>query len=214
MNRVITCLLLLWPMVGLSQTDRSVLIGIDATKLVLTATNGWPLFRQATLLEPTIKIPLSTNTLTLQPGYASLTTRTVLRNMNQAYEGFYLKVGLDRINKKNVLIGWQGIISVYQQGGSFTFPGATYGDYTRSLPTQTKAVVGIEPHIGGITRLSDRFELHTTARLGAGLTIGYNASAPPSMYVPGFGSSTGRTISISLGFGVQLYYRTQRSAPN
>lgn len=208
MSRLFICLLLAWPLTGLPQTKRPVLIGVDATKLVLTATNGWPLFRQAVLLEPTLKIPLRNSTLTVQPGYARTVTQTVFRNINQGYEGIYLKVGAEKMKGKALIVGWQGFLSVYEQGGTFTFPGATFGEYVGSLPTQTKAVVGVEPHIGGIINLSNRFELRPSARLGVGATIGYRSSDPPSVYVPGLGASTGRTFSVSIGFGVQLLYRT------
>lgn len=214
MSRLLAYLLLVLPVTGFSQAKRSVLIGIDATKLVLTATNGWPLFQQGIFLEPTVKVPLTRRTLTVQPGYARTVTQTVFRNINQHYEGIYLKVGAEKVNSKKILAGWQGFLSIYKQGGVFTFPGATFGDYTGSLPTQTKAVVGIEPYVGGIIPLSNRLELHATARLGTGFTLGHPPSEPPSVYVPGLGSSTGRTFSISIGFGVQLYYRAGRISPN
>lgn len=52
-------LLLLVPAVAAGQTRPSLQLGLDVAKLLLTATNGRPVFRQAVLIEPTINVPLN-----------------------------------------------------------------------------------------------------------------------------------------------------------
>lgn len=213
MSRLCACLLVLSSLTGLAQTDRSVQIGLDATKLLLTATNGWPLFNRAVLIEPTLRVPLADEiTLTLQPGYCHVTTRTVFRNINQDDQGAYLKLGVEHTVGKHLAVGWQGFVSIYRQSGTFSFPGATFGDYREALPARLKATIGLEPHFDGVFALSSRLELRAVWRLGVGATLGYHADEPRSVYVPGLGIGIGRTFFISTGLGVQVLYRTSRAA--
>lgn len=212
MKTLLLCLLL--PVTVAAQVPqappkRPVLVGLDLTKSLLTATTGWPLFRRAVLVEPAVKVPLrGSQTLTIQPGYNRITTRTVYRNINQQYEGFSLKLGAERRTGIQTVIGGQGFISVYRQSGTFTFPGASFGDYVGALPTRSKVTLGVEPHFDGFVALSDRFELRTIMRLGIGATVGYQSADPPAVYVPGMGIGTGRTFFVSPGLGVQLLYRS------
>lgn len=109
------------------------------------------------------------------------------------------------------IVGWRGLLAVYSQSGTFTFPGPTYGNYVEAIPTRSKVVVGPETYLGYETKLSNRFNLRATGRLGFGLTGVDSSTEPPPRYVPGLGLCVGRTFLVGAGLGVQLLYQAGRT---
>ncbi|SOD91660.1 hypothetical protein SAMN06269250_3576 [Spirosoma fluviale] len=197
--------LLLAPSVSFGQKSPSVLIGVDVLKPVFSAVG--PAHNAYRLAEATVKIPLSTTYLSIVGGYAGLRSDTIFRNIRLHDEGYYLKVGVERIGDGGLVLGWHGLVSSYRQSGTYFFKGTTFGDYESPIPDLSNLAIGLEGILGHQTALSPRFLLRFTGRVTTAAIFGTKDGGVPPYFVPGIGHVAGNSLVYSVGVGIHLFYQ-------
>lgn len=204
-SRLLGIGLLLAYSVSFGQNRPSVLIGLDVLKPVFSVVR--PSHNVYRLAEATIKIPLSTNYLSIAGGYASLQSDTIFRNMRLHDEGYYLKIGVENVGPGGLVLGCQGLVSLYRQSGTYFFKGTTFGDYESPIPNQADAAIGVEGLLGHQMELSPRFTLRLTGRITTAALFGPKDGGVPPYFVPGIGHVAGNSLVYSVGVGIHLLYQ-------
>lgn len=204
-TRVLTAGLMLLFSVSFGQTKRPVLVGIDVLKPILSAvTPNRPAYR---LAEVTLRIPMTTNYLSIVGGYGQLKSDTVFRNTLLYNRGYYLKVGIESPAKRGLVLGWHGLMAMCHESGSYSFKGYTFGDYTAPIAERQRIAIGFEGFIAYQTSLSERLLFQVSGRATIAGLVGPKDDERPAYFVPGVGNEAGDPLVYSLGLGLHLFYQ-------
>ena len=190
---------------------RPVYVGIDLFKNVWSKIIQYPELRSLYVLEPTVILPLrrSYHYLYVTPGFARFEERAAsfVSGSQLSGRGYYLRVGVEK-RRHRLSFGGGGILTRWQDQGSYWFKGSYFGDYVGVIAPKNHLAIGGELVSSMLLPLGKRFATRFQYRLTALTPYGNQDERPAPVYLPGIGLHVGNRWTLSHGFSAQLLYRT------
>lgn len=88
---------------------------------------------------------------------------TLQRNIYQSGGSLHIRAGVE-LTRRQLILGYGGLLTSWSGQGSFYFKGPTFGDYQEPIGTLKGLAVAAEGHIGVALPFSNRLSLRTVLR--------------------------------------------------